>query len=218
MNAQQKRDRAQSLRMNRSQQRIVLPTKTKLRKYPIWSVKTITILSLLLTAVVAAVVFFFGKESILVEAERISVIVAGALFLFLWIGLYHGIRVRKNEPAPASFEFIDTDSSLPDLGGGWFDGIDGDLPALILAPILFLLLGLLLVFLLPIVVNLLWLLLFVFVVMLFWVFRYALRQVFVRSRATRGRLGTSLYYASVYTAIYSGWVLVVLITARHFAG
>jgi hypothetical protein len=203
--------------MNRSQRVVTLPPRVKVRKYPIWSVKTITILSLLLTAIVAAVVFGFGKRSILVEAEWVAVIVATSLFVFLFVGLYRGIRVKKAETPPTDFEFINVDAA--DIGDlGWADGIDGDWPVLILAPILFIVFGILLVFLLPVLVNLVWLLLFVFVVMLFWIFRYALRQVFVRSRQTRGQLAPSLYYASVYTALYSGWLLVVLITARHFVG
>lgn len=188
----------------------------KLRKYPIWSVKTISILSLLLVAISTTVVLVFGKRSILVEAEWISVIVAASLFLFLWIGLYRGIRVKKNEAAPSNFEFIDVGSNVPDVGDlGSALGAADDLAGLILAPVLFIALGIVLVFLLPVLVNLVWLLLFVFVVMLFWIFRYALRQVFARSRQTRGNMAASLYYAAAYTALYAGWLLVVLITARH---
>lgn len=192
-----------------------------IRRYPIWSIKSITIVSLIVVAIVSAVVFGIGKQSILVEAEWIVVIVSSCLFLFLLFGLYRGVRVRKREPAPGGFEFINVEPS--DIGldaaSGLGDAIGAadDLPGLILAPILFVVFGILLIFLLPIVVNVAWLLLFVFVLMLFWVFRAALRQVFVRSRQTRGRVIPSLGYAGWYTMLYSGWLIAVLVLARSMA-
>ncbi len=216
MNAQQERDRARSLRLNKLKPTITIGLPRLPRRYPIWSVKSITIVSLLLVAIVSFVIFFFGKRSVLVEAEWVTATVAVSLFLFLWIGLYRGIRVKKHEPAPSNFEFIDVD--VGDVGnvgdiGNVFGAVD-DLPGLFLAPILFVLFGVLLVFLLPVIINLVWLLMFIFVVMLFWVFRFALRQVFARSRQTRGNLTQSLRIASIYTALYSGWLLAVLIGAR----
>lgn len=192
-----------------------------IRRYPIWSIKSITIVSLIVVAIVSAVVFGIGKQSILVEAEWIVVIVSSCLFLFLLFGLYRGVRVRKREPAPGGFEFINVEPSDIGLdaasGLGDVIGAADDLPGLILAPILFVVFGILLIFLLPIVVNVAWLLLFVFVLMLFWVFRAALRQVFVRSRQTRGRVIPSLGYAGWYTMLYSGWLIAVLVLARSMA-
>lgn len=195
------------------------PTKRP-RKYPIWFVRTITIVALLTTVIVAVAVLLLGKRSLLVEAEWVAAIVAFCLFVFLFLGLYRGIRVRKNEPVPSEFEFNRIDPADFGDAGSLVDvaGASDDVASAILAPVLFVLLGLLLIILLPLLVNLVWLLLFVFVLMLVWIFRYALRQVFVRSRVTRGDWVASARYAAFYTVLYSGWLLRVLLIARATTG
>lgn len=215
MNALRERDRRITERIKRLRPDVIVLPRTRLRRYPIWSIKTVTIVSLLVTALIAAAVFWFGKRSLLIEAEWVAVLVASCLFVFLFVGLYRGVRVKKGEPAPSGFELIDAPVDAPDIGGCL--GAVDDLPGLILAPVLFVVLGVVLVFLLPILVNVVWLLLFVFVVMLFWIFRAALRQVFVCSRVTRGKVAASLRFAAWYTFLYAGWLVCVLAAARAFS-
>ena len=64
-------------------------------RYPVWSVKTVTITALCVIAVTAASVFLLGKRSIFVETEMTLGIVGAALFVFLAVGLYHGVRVKR---------------------------------------------------------------------------------------------------------------------------
>ena len=189
-------------------------------RYPVWSVKTITVTGLFVIAVTAASVFLLGKRSVFVETELTLAIVAAALFVFLAVGLYHGVRVRRKDLPGTDVQTFSADGmdwslpdGLPDIGGG-DEGCLGAIAAFVLVVIAAVVAVVLLWFL----VNLgfvLWVVLFGAVA---YVFYLALRQVFAKSRRTRGNLGASLAYALLYTLLYTGWLFAVVWIADGLLG
>src|SRR5919112_759059 len=65
--------------------------------YRVWSVKTITIVALVVISLTATSVALLGKRSIFRETELTLALIALALFVFLAVGLYRGVRVRKRD-------------------------------------------------------------------------------------------------------------------------
>lgn len=193
-------------------------------RFPVWSVRTITLTALSVLAVTAIAVFALGTRSLFVETELTLAIVAAALFVFLSVGLYQGARVRRWDlPAVEAkgVSFDDIAQNLPDaldVGGGVPDvdaeGCFGSVVAAMLA----LVAGLLLLVLLWLLLNfgvVLWVFLLAAVS---WVFYLALRQVFAKSRVCRGNLGASLGYALLYTLLYTGWLFAVVWIADGLIG
>lgn len=192
-------------------------------RYPVWSVKTITATTLFVVGVTAAPVFLAGKRSIFVETELTLAILAAALFAFLAVGLYRGVRVRRKDlpgtdvkgfgAENMDFSF-DNLGSLPDGLDGGDEGCLAVVGALLLAAIA----GLLLVLVLWVLINLgivVWVFLLAATA---YVFYLALRQVFAKSRVCRGNLPASLGYALWYTILYTGWLFVVVWVAGWVIG
>src|SRR5688500_3534760 len=99
----------------RRRRRLRLPRRAK---YPIWSVKTITAYALVLILLTATCVFLLGKRSIFRDTELTLAIVSAALFVFLAVGLHHGVRVRRKDlPAAQMPDMPTPDFEAPDLGG-----------------------------------------------------------------------------------------------------
>src|SRR5262249_20209742 len=126
-----------------------------------------------------------------------------------------GAKVRKDEPLPeftgsydASDIGLDGFSNLGDLAGA-ADDIGGAIVGLIL----WIVVGLALIFLLPMLLTGLAYVVVLMVAALMWIFRRALRQVFARGPRCRGRVGRSMTYASAYTALYAGWLITILMLA-----
>ena len=200
-----------------------LPRLPKRVRYPVWSVKTITAVAVFVLGVTAASVFLLGKRSVFAETELTLAIAAAALFVFLTVGLYRGVRVkRKDLPGVPveGLEFADIGQHLPD-GIDFSDGIDGDAEGCVGAIV-----GLLVaIFAGILLILLLWVLLNVGIVVwvfllaaLAWVFYLALRQVFARSRACKGKLGPSLGWAAWYTFLYTGWLFGLVWAAHRILG
>lgn len=194
--------------------------RTLRRRRPTWSVRSLTVLAIFVIVATAVPIFVLGHQSLLVRAEWVTVIVAALLWLLLFVGLYRGARVRKDEPLPefngtydASDIGLDGIGDLGHIAGGVDDFIGG-----VIALVLWLVLGLALIFLLPMLLTGLAYVIVLLVAALMWIFRRALRQVFARSLRCRGRVGRSMYYASGYTTLYAGWLIAILTLAdlyRH---
>jgi hypothetical protein len=187
------------------------------QRYPIWSIRAITLTALLGMTISAALVFLIGKKPFFVEMELTGAIIATALFLFLLIGLYRGARIRRKDLPDATFKSISLPDTadragdcgtLPDVDCP-LDTVDGDAGGCLgaIVAILFSIAALFaLVFIAWALVNLGAAILPVMFLAICWVFHRALRQVFAKSRICRGKLGPSLGYALLYT----GWFFVVV--------
>jgi hypothetical protein len=202
-----------------------LPRIPKRVRYPVWSVKTITLLAILVIGLTATSVFVIGKKPLFYETELTLAIVAGVLFLFLAVGLYRGVRVKrwdlpgvdaKGVSMGDLMEHVPDPATFPDHidAGDFGEGCLVSLVGLLLA----ILVGVLLLLLLWVLLNL-GILLWVFLIAaLSYVFYLALRQIFAKSRACKGNLPTSLGYALLYTVLYTGWLFAVVWAAHRIFG
>jgi hypothetical protein len=68
----------------------------------------------------------------------------------------------------------------------------------------------LIIVLLIVIEALFWFSLFIILTTLYWVFFRALKLVFSKSNKTKNRIGFSVFYALVYTALYLGWIFGVV--------
>lgn len=162
--------------------------------------------------------FGLGQHRTIFENSILSTsILSVAFFLFLTIGLYHGIKMKDDigkitdkinlDHLPDLSSRIDFPSEVPDLG----DGIAGVIVG-ILAWILFSILLLLFIWIFG---ALVWTMVLVFIAMLYWIFFRALRLVFKNSNKCKGDLPTSLVYGLAYTTLYNFWIY-GLILASHY--
>lgn len=188
-------------------------------RYPLLSARTLTLLSAITILVVSILIFIFGHKSFLVELERSVGIISLCLILFLSIGLYKGVRI-KNEPivkgkwSPLKgSDAFDLLSYAPDSPLPWeiaAEGLGGIIFAII-AWIVFTIVSLILLYLLA---NVLWGLVFVLAVVIYWIFYRALRQVFIKSRICKGKVGLSIGYGLLFTTLYTGWIYGALLAFK----
>jgi hypothetical protein len=181
----------------------------RMRRYPVWSARVILAVAVAGVCVVAPLVLLVGHRRLMVDVEILGGVVAGAMFLFLAVGLYRGVRVRKREAMAGDFKAVGGDwipSNLGDLGSLGGDGCGEIIGGFLLG----LLLLILLVVGLWLFVNVALVVFFLLSLALGWVFQRALRQVFAKSRRCRGDLAASLAYAAWYTFLYTGWLFAVL--------
>ena len=194
-------------------------------RYRVLSVNTVSLLCALVAGVIAASVYFFGHRSFFVETERTLTLIAATLFLFLAIGLYHGVRFRKRDVptfAPRNVAFEDvghTDWNVSDIDCP-IDAVD-DAGGCVGA-IATVLIGVLIV---CVAIFGTWLAvnagLFLFAASSFaigWVFYRALRQTFARSRQCKGNLLASLQWAAFYSLLYVGWLFAIVVAVRWIIG
>ena len=195
-------------------------------RYPVWSVKTITVVAILVIAVTAASVFLIGKKPLLYETELTLGIVAGVLFVFLAVGLYRGVRVKRwdlpgvETKGVSMGELMEGLPDAVDVSGGIDAGEFGEgCLVSIVGLLLAIVMGVVLLLFLWVLLNL-GILLWVFLIAaLSYVFYLALRQIFAKSRVCKGNLGASLGYALVYTVLYTGWLFgLVWVAHRLFGG
>jgi hypothetical protein len=199
--------------------RRTLRQKLHIRQYPVWSAKSIALLALLALILSALLVYGLGKKSLFVETELTLAVIAAGLFVFLTVGLYRGVRIRKEQLTTE----VSVNADFIDMGGlDWPDvGLDLD-PEGIVGAIVSLIVAVVVVILLTLVawalLTFLWGLVVVLAVAVFWVFNRALRQVFAHSRRCRGNLAASLGYAALYTGLYTGWLFALVWAIHHFVG
>lgn len=215
-------------------------TTAKARRYPIWSTRVVLLISLPVIATITVLVFVLSDRSIFVESQITLAIISLCLFGFLTTGLYRGVRLERpgkeeldrsvqqfesrsqsTGSAPSNlftllFSFGPPDLShfdlpkidlkdVPDAG----DDLVGCLVTLVLWIVVLALLAVLVWLLAQFIAALP-----VFVVALSWIFYRALRVVFARSRACRGRLLRSMGYGLLYTLLYTGWIFILLTIGR----
>ena len=175
--------------------------------------KSVFIVSLVVIVVTALTVYLSGinYHRSLTSNLYISLgIIATALALFMTYGLYVGVGLLDKFPKFKDFQRGDIlgnttpDTDLPDIEVG--EGIGG----IIASIILWILMTIAIIVLLLVLEAIFWFSLFVLLAMLYWVFFRALRFVFSKSKDTQGDLGISAIYALGYTALYIGWIFVVV--------
>jgi hypothetical protein len=209
-------------------------------RYPIWNTRVVVLITLPVIVTITVLVFVLSDRSVFVESQITLAIISLCLFLFLTTGLYRGVRLERpgkdeldrsimqfESRAQGSrstssdffgllFSFGPPDLShvklphidlkgVPDAG----DHLVGCLVTLVLWTVVLALLAILLWMLAQFIAALP-----VFAVVLYWVFYRALRVVFARSKACRGKLLRSMEYGLLYTLLYTGWIFALLWIAR----
>jgi len=191
-----------------------------IQRYPVWSAKWVALLTLLVVALSAALVYGLGKRSLFVETELTLGVIATGLFLFLTTGLYRGVRMRREQLDGSSWS---VNTNMADLAGlDWPspdldldpEGIVGAIVAVVLAVVVFIVL----VVVAWVLLSFVWGLTLVLAMALFWLFNRALRQVFSHSRQCSGNLPASLGYAALYTTLYTGWLFALVWAIHHLLG
>lgn len=180
----------------------------KVKKYEMWSAKTIFVLMLITSAATAILVFIRDSLSMFVKLEMTLAIIALGLFIFIATGLYRGVRMKKESveidvPKFYPDAFLDVPMALD----GFFDlSLSGAIAAIVFWVLISLILSL--------VFPALWGGALVLFAALFWIFSRSLRVVFIKSRVCKGNLAESLKYALQYTLLYTGWIFALTIISR----
>lgn len=202
-------------------------------KYLLLDAKSIAILSTIVVFLVAVIVLAGLHRSLLTEFMIVLGILALSLFLFLFWGLYRGVRLDKKHPVYKK-EKRDGDVSIDipngnggsdksaDCGGGdaggaapdATPGIDigfdlGEFTFILLAGIAVIAAIVFIVMFLPDII-------FVIFLGFYWLFYMAYRLVFRYSRRTKGDISKSLLYSIGYTIIYTGWFFILIQVIKYF--
>jgi small-conductance mechanosensitive channel len=202
----------------RARQRARIAFKQREKRYPIWSARAILGIGLIAVVLATILTLWIGQHRLLVELELTLGIVAVGLFLFLTTGLYLGARVRKNEPLVGELKLVDPGVGNLDVGGGIGDiaGAADDPLGCLFAIVAGVLISIVAVVLMLLFVNLAAVFFFLFMLAVGWIFHRALRNVFAKSKRCRGDILASIAYAGMYTVLYTGWLLAILLAVDWF--
>jgi hypothetical protein len=175
--------------------------------------KSVFIVSLLVIVVTALTVYLTGinyHRSLTTNFYISTGIISGTLFLFLTYGLFYGVSLLNNFPEFKGFkrgDFIANSGIAPDI-----PEVDtGDvISSIILSIVLWIVMSVLFLLLLIVLEAVLWFSVFIIISMLYWLFFRAMRVVFSKSAITQNNLGLSIIYAFNYTAMYTGWIFLIV--------
>ncbi len=209
-------------------------------KYLLLDAKSIAILSTIVVLLVIVIVLAGLHRSLLTEFTIVLGILALSLFLFLFWGLYRGVRLDKKHPVYKK-EKRDGDVSIdmpngsggsdksgdcggsdtgaaPDVGGGAApDAAPGIDIGFDLGEFTFILLaGIAVIAAIVFIVMFLPDIIFVILLGFYWLFYMAYRLVFRYSRRTKGDISKSLLYSIGYTIIYTGWFFILIQAIKYF--
>jgi hypothetical protein len=175
--------------------------------------KSISLIFLLVFLVPLCLILMAKGVNILDGLELTFLFIFIAVFLFLFIGLYKGATVIGKPHIPP---FRIRGSSFADFisKGFWLDAgdtIGGFILGIIFTSIFSLVLCFVLTFFITIGLSIILMLAFV----LFWIFYRALHLVFLNSQTCKGSVYLSSRYALQYSALYSGFVYVLLLITAY---
>ncbi len=197
-----------------------MPAKPKTRS-PLWSARALVWISIPVVILTTLLVFYFSARSFLAELAIALGIIAAGLFVFLTVGLYFGAQLErptKKEPEAFDLGTVDpgvvglpmidlpkVDLDIPDIGDA-----GNDLVGCLVSLVVWIGISLLLALLFWLLVQLLALVLPWILLALYWMFYRALKLVFDKAPQTHGQILPSVGYALLYTALYTGWLFILL--------
>ena len=155
---------------------------------------------------VLVIVMFKSDRSFLSELEITLSIFSTALFIFLFLSFYFGLRIKK-EALNLKLKFIEfneIDSTSPDIS--FSDGLSG----IVVSIILWIVAGIILSLLLSLFITIFWIAFVLFLTGFFWVFSRAVRIAFIKSRISKRNMGKSLAFSLFFTIIYVSWFYAVI--------
>lgn len=186
--------------------------------------RAIALISLPVVIITTLLVFYFSNRSFVGEMGIAVGIIAVALFLFLTVGLYLGVRLEKPilEDPNKPFGSVDFDVGdavgvamvmptpdlkldVPDIGGS-----GDDLVGCLVSIVLWIVIAVVLMILFWVLVQVLAFALPWVLLALYWIFYRALHLVFVKSDVCHKNLLKSVEYGLLYTGLYTGWLFLLL--------
>lgn len=181
-------------------------------KYLLLNARVVALLSVIVIGLITIIVLKEWHKSLLTEFQIILVILSVSLFLFLFVGLYRGIRLQKDPPPNPQLENIE----LPDPKQFKdFSGIleiatgEGGIFGIILVAFVWLIISVFMILWYPEFSLLL-------AVIFYWLFYWAYRVVFRHSKTSKGNLSKSLLFSSAYTLLYSSWFFILIQAIKYF--
>jgi hypothetical protein len=190
----------------------------KIRRNYVTAKATLTI-SLLVAFLTILSIWLLGlgqHRTIFVNSILSTSILSGTFFLFLFINLYRGVKLKDDlgevtdkitfdmsKSSTSNGSGFDVPTDMPDVGA---DGIEG----ILLGIVFWLLFSVLLMLIAWFIGAVFWALTLIFIAMLYWIFFRALRLVFKKSNRSKGNIGTSFQYAIGYTFLYNCWIYAII--------
>jgi hypothetical protein len=184
-----------------------------------WSLQVAFWVFVAIVSLSAGVVLVLSKGDLWLELEMITGVVAGALFLFYWWILYHGVQFGNDERltfASVSMEHVD-----PGIPFGQITSAADDPLGLVVAFIIDVLVSLVLAVILSLLIwiglNGVILAIVLIATPLFYVFRVSVRFVLRNAPTCHGHIGKAAQVALTFTIVKTAWVFAVIAGAHYAA-
>ena len=171
----------------------------------------VTILVAVLT--ILGVWFFgLGKHRSIYDNSLVSTtILSVCLFLFLFIGLFKGVKL-KDDIGKLTDRL--TPSKIPDFStatsGVDFISVGEGIGGIIISFVLWIIVSILIALFLWLFGAVLWTSIIVLIAVLYWIFFRAIRLVFKQSNKCKGNFKASIAYALFYTMLYNFWIYILI--------
>lgn len=198
-----------------------METPTAPRTYRLLSASNAALVTGIVIGLTVMAVWLFGlgqHRSLFANSLISTTILFTASFLFITVGLYHGVKLLDDvgrltdRISRKHFPSADGLDSLPSL-----DMNDGGLLGILAAILMAVVAAIVAVFFIWLKGAVLWAGVLLFAAMLYWVFFRALRLVFKNSNRCRGQLGASLGQGFWHASLYTVWIYGI-IYAAHYLG
>jgi hypothetical protein len=169
---------------------------------------------MILAFVLATVIVFFVLNISIMNEILISAAVCSILlFILMFIGLFHGIKlVYQKSGISENIDKIDLtniDPSVLDIPAFEID----DNP--IFAILLWIVITIFASGLLFILLNFIWGLVFIIFGIIYWIIYRALRLMLKKSAVCKGNTLQSMKFSAIYTAAYTSWIFIVIEISKY---
>ena len=178
---------------------------------------TITLIVIVLTIFIVWLQGLHLERSVVKNSLLSTVILSVFLFLFMFIGLYRGYKLKDNLGEITDTFKLDKDSGILD----WSPTIDVDinlgdgLEEFFISIVLWILATIVIGILLFIFGTMVWFSILLLLAILYWIFFRGLRLVFKKSPVCQRNLVLSLRYAFTYTTLSTLWLVILLFITEH---
>lgn len=190
------------------------------RKYFL-ETKLLSFSTLVIIILVILSVWLSGKEdhrSLFQNSILSTSILAGALFLFISLGLYYGLKLKDNVGNILNKERLKKYSDKTPV----MDGFDFDPPAVgdgiggaVLSAVVWFIFSILLIFLSYFLGLFFWSAILLLSAMLYWIFFRALRHVFKNSGRCKGDIVKSFRLGFLYSFLYIFWIYGIIFLINY---
>ncbi|WP_045497120.1 hypothetical protein [Chryseobacterium sp. StRB126] len=190
------------------------------RKYFL-ETKLLSFSTLAIIILVIVSVWFSGKgahRSLFQNSILSTSILAGALFLFISLGLYYGLKLKDNVGNILNKEkFKKYTDKTPAIDGFDFDppAVGDGIEGAILSVIAWFIFSILLIFFSYFFGLFFWSAILFLVAMLYWIFFRALRHVFKNSGKCKGDIVKSFGLGFLYSFLYIFWIYGIIFLINY---